>query len=208
MKEKGRTNHMKNLRTSLGGTIFALALVLGITALAGTAAQAQYRNDRNVQRQNDSDARAWRRNRNQNPHRRYDRDGREIRDNRDYGRSRGYGNDGYNNGVYGNNDGYGNNGGYRNNGGYGNANQMAKDQGYQYGLNTGASDAQRGQSFSPQRSHYYKDASSQAFRNGFVQGYNQGYRQYAGNGNRNGTYRRGNTQGGIGGILGGILNRP
>ena len=54
------------------------------------------------------------------------------------------------------------------------------NQGYQYGLNTGASDAQRGQSYSPQRSRYYRNASSQAFRQGFVRGYDQGYRQYAG----------------------------
>jgi len=57
-----------------------------------------------------------------------------------------------------------------------NGNQGAQNQGYQYGLQTGASDAQRGQNYSPQRSHYYQQASSQAFRNGFVRGYNQGYR--------------------------------
>jgi hypothetical protein len=75
------------------------------------------------------------------------------------------------------------------------------NQGYQYGLNTGASDAQRRQSFSPQRSHYYQNASSQAFRNGFVQGYNAGYRQYSGYGN--GNYGRGNTRSRIlGGIFG------
>jgi hypothetical protein len=47
-------------------------------------------------------------------------------------------------------------------------------------VNTGASDAQHRQSYSPQRSHYYREASSQAFRDGFVRGYDQGYRQYAG----------------------------
>ena len=84
---------------------------------------------------------------------------------------------------------------------------MALNQGYQAGLNTGASDAQRGQSYSPQRSHYYKDASSQQFRNGFVQGYNAGYRQYGGY-NNNGDYRTGNNGSGIGNIIGGILGRP
>jgi hypothetical protein len=59
------------------------------------------------------------------------------------------------------------------------------NQGYQYGVNTGASDAQRGQSYSPQRSHYYRSASSQAFRQGFVQGYDAGFRQYNGYYNRN-----------------------
>jgi hypothetical protein len=76
-------------------------------------------------------------------------------------------------------------------------------------LNTGASDAQRRQSYSPQRSHYWKDASSQAFRSGFQQGYDQGYRQYAGYGNGsygNGSY--GNIQNRRGSILGTILGLP
>jgi hypothetical protein len=60
-------------------------------------------------------------------------------------------------------------------------------QGFNYGVNTGASDAQHGQSYSPQRSHYYRSASTQAFRDGFVRGYDQGYRQYSGY-NRNGGY--------------------
>jgi len=83
---------------------------------------------------------------------------------------------------------------------------MALNQGYQAGLNTGASDAQRGQNYSPQRSHYYKDASSQQFRNGFVRGYDAGFRQYGGS-NNNGDYRRGNGSG-VGSVLGGILGRP
>ncbi len=41
------------------------------------------------------------------------------------------------------------------------------------GLNTGASDGQRGQSYNPQRSRTYKNASTQAFREGFVHGYDQ-----------------------------------
>jgi len=79
----------------------------------------------------------------------------------------------------------------RSNGGY---NNQEIQQGYQYGVNTGASDAQRGQTYSPQRSRIYRDASSEAFRNGFTRGYDEGYRQYsAGNGNggyrNNGAYR-------------------
>ena len=69
-------------------------------------------------------------------------------------------------------------------GGYNNNQQL--QQGFNYGVNVGASDAQRGQNYSPQRSHYYRDASTQAFRDGFVRGYDQGYRQYASN--RNGGY--------------------
>jgi len=71
------------------------------------------------------------------------------------------------------------------NGGY---NNQQRQEGYQHGLNTGASDAQRRQSYSPERSRYFRNAPSQAFRNGFVQGYKQGYRQIAGN-QGNGRYR-------------------
>ena len=62
------------------------------------------------------------------------------------------------------------------------------NQGFQYGVNTGASDAQHRQTYSPQRSRYYRNASTQAFRDGFVRGYDQGFRQYAGN-YGNGGYR-------------------
>jgi hypothetical protein len=71
---------------------------------------------------------------------------------------------------------------------YGGYNNQQIQQGFQYGVNTGASDAQRRQNYSPQRSRYYRDAPSQAFREGFVRGYDQGFRQYAGN-SGNGGYR-------------------
>jgi len=64
--------------------------------------------------------------------------------------------------------------------GYNDNYRIAMNQGYQDGFSVGASDAQRGQSYSPQRSRYFQNASSQAFRDGFVQGYNQGFRQYGG----------------------------
>ena len=54
--------------------------------------------------------------------------------------------------------------------------------------------------YSPQRSRYWRQASSQAFRSGFEQGYSQGYQQYGGYGN--------NGRNGRGSILGGILGRP
>ena len=69
---------------------------------------------------------------------------------------------------------------------YGGYNNQQIQQGFQYGVNTGASDAQHRQTYSPQRSRYYRNASTQAFRDGFVRGYDQGYRQSAGN---NGGYR-------------------
>ena len=100
--------------------------------------------------------------------------------------------------VDGRNDGYGNNGGY---------NQAELNRGYQQGINTGASDGQRGQSYDPQRSRYFKNASTQAFREGFVRGYDQGYRQYSGYGNQRDD-RRNDPNSGWGNILGGILGRP
>jgi len=105
-------------------------------------------------------------------------------------------------------DRYGRNGGsdpYGRNGGYGNVYQIAQQQGYSDGLNTGASDAQRGQSFDPQRSHYYRSANDgynsrygnrgqyqQAFRQAFLQGYREGYQRYGYNRGRNNNGRRNN----------------
>lgn len=118
-----------------------------------------------------------------------DRDYRRDRD-RDYRRDRDRDND-----RYGRNGGYGNNGRYGN-GGY----QIAFNQGYQDGLYTGQNDGARGQSYNPQRSHFYRKGHSdggnygryqdpQAYRQGFLQGYNQGYQRYRGN-RRNGNYGR------------------
>ena len=100
------------------------------------------------------------------------------------------------------NDQYGRNGGYGNNGGYGGYNQAAVNQGYQDGLYTGSSDAQRGQSYNPQQSHFYRNGHgdygnygnrggfSQAYRDGFLRGYNDGFRRYGGNRRNNGNYGR------------------
>src|SRR6266568_9322010 len=152
--EKGKIIKMKNLSTKIGGALLTLAFIFSISVASEMTAQAQYRDDRNAQRQDrrrDNDDR-WRDNQSQNRDwRNRDRD-RDRRDNRWRNNNRNYGNNGRygNNGSYGNYGGYGNNGRY---GGYGNGNQAAANQGYQYGLSTGASDAQRGQSFDPQRSH-------------------------------------------------------
>jgi len=94
------------------------------------------------------------------------------RDRDDYRRDRNY-------------DPYGRNRGY-------NTYDIARQQGYSYGLSVGAGDAQRGQSYKPQRSRYFKDATEgyrsefgnkgqykQVFRDAFVQGYNEGYQRYA-----------------------------
>ena len=176
-------------RSKLYGILLAISLVSGLSLLSSGTVQAQ-----NVWRQNQD--RDWNRDRDRRDHDR-DRD----RD-RDHDRERGNGR--YGRGRLGR---YGQrgNGGYRN-GGYGNYGyniyQVAQQRGYQDGLNTGASDAQRGQSYNPQRSHFYRDASygydssygnreqyRAVYRQGFLQGYRQGFQQYGGY-NRNGVYNR------------------
>lgn len=174
-----------------GGAVLGLALVfsaIGATAFTNTAqAQDRYRRwerNRDWRRDNDSDN--------------YRRRQRNRRNDRLRGR-------GYNNGRYGypgNNNGRYGNGRYGNDryGSYGSNYEL--NRGYQQGLSTGSSDARRGQSYSPQRSRHYRNASSQAYLQGFVRGYDQGYRQYAGY-NNNGYYRQNN-----GSILGNILGLP
>ncbi|HEV8135100.1 MAG TPA: hypothetical protein VGP85_10505 [Pyrinomonadaceae bacterium] len=89
--------------------------------------------------------------------------------------------------------------------GYNNSYQIAQQQGYREGLSTGAADAQRGQSYDPQRSHFWKNGSDgydsrygnkgqykQVFRNAFVQGYNEGYQRYGGYNRRGNNGRWGN----------------
>src|SRR5947199_4418748 len=83
------------------------------------------------------------------------------------------------------------------NGGYDNGYQIAANQGYQDGLYTGSNDAQRGQSYNPQRSHFYRNghgnyggygnnvkygnrSDQQAYRDGFLRGYDEGFRRYGG----------------------------
>jgi len=69
--------------------------------------------------------------------------------------------------------------------------QTARQQGYSYGLRVGASDAQRGQSYSPQRSRYWRNGTEgysssfgnrgqyrQIFRDAFEQGYREGFQRY------------------------------
>ena len=70
--------------------------------------------------------------------------------------------------------------------------QNARQQGYSYGMNVGAADGQRGESYNPQRSRYWKNATEgynssygnkgqykQIFRDAFEQGYREGFQRYA-----------------------------
>jgi hypothetical protein len=95
---------------------------------------------------------------------------------------------------------------YRRNDRYGNISQVAINQGYQDGLYTGSRDAQRGQNYDPQRSHFYRNGHGnnggygridntyqfqQAYRSGFLRGYQEGYQRYGGyNRRNNGRYGR------------------
>ena len=70
--------------------------------------------------------------------------------------------------------------------------EIARQQGYRYGMTVGAADAQRGQSYNPQRSRYFRRPDgynsyygnrgqyNQVFRNAFVQGYREGFLRYSG----------------------------
>ena len=112
---------------------------------------------------------------------------------RDYRRGRDYRNDRYRrDGRYDDRYRRGSRYGY----GY-NTFEIARREGYQQGLYTGASDARRGQSYNPQRSRYYKNADSgynsrygargqyrQAYRQGFLLGYREGYQRYGYNNRR------------------------
>ena len=70
--------------------------------------------------------------------------------------------------------------------------QVAQQRGYSYGMSVGAADAQRGQSYNPQRSRYWRNATEgydndfgnkgqykQVFRNAFEQGYREGFQRFA-----------------------------
>jgi hypothetical protein len=203
------------LKGKISGAMIALAILFGVGIASSSTAQAQYRNDRD-----------WRNNRNDRNDRNRDRDWRNDR-NRDSNRD--WSNDRNRNGVddryeqnnnygYGNNGRYGNNGGYGNNGRYGgNVYASAMNQGYQDGLYTGSNDGQKGQSYNPQRSHFWREANNrsnsgygnngqsiQAYRDGFLRGYDAGFRQYS----RNGNYGYGNNRSRSGSILGQIFGRP
>jgi hypothetical protein len=79
-----------------------------------------------------------------------------------------------------------------------NSYETAQQQGYSYGMSVGAADAQRNQSYNPQRSRYWKNATEgynssygsnkgqykQVFRSAFEQGYRDGWQRFAGYGRR------------------------
>jgi hypothetical protein len=172
----------KLIRRTVGGSILALSLLFGIVIMSNSTAQAQYPWGRDNQERRDGD---------RNGDYRRDRNG-DYRRNRDRNR----------NDRYRRSDRYGRNGDYAN---YGyNVYQIAENQGYQDGLNTGANDARQGQSYNPERSHYYKNATygynssygrkddyKQAYRNGFGRGYDEGFQRYGGyNRGRNNNSRR------------------
>ena len=90
---------------------------------------------------------------------------------------------------------------------YNNGFQIARQQGYSYGLNAGAIDAQRNRRFDPQHSSAFKNGTAgynssfgskgqykQVFRDAFLQGYQQGYQRYA-NDRRGNNGRWGNNNG-------------
>ena len=182
------------LSGKVGRIVAALFFLVSIGLVTSTSVQAQW------YPQNRDRDRDYRRDRDRDDDDRYrDRDYRRDRDRDDddrYRRNRNQNDDW----RY-----------RRNGGGYGNYSQMAYQQGYQDGIYTGQNDGARGQSYNPQRSHFYRNGHGdgggyygnngrygdsqfkQAYRQGFLQGYDQGFRQYGGyNRNRrsNGNYGR------------------
>ena len=165
----GSEMNAKHLKSKVGGALLGISLLLSIGVVSTANAQGQWPWGQDRDYRRDRD-------------RRDDRDNRRNRDDRDYRRNR---------------DDRNGRGGY---GGYGNYGyQVARDRGYQDGLQTGSSDASRRQNYEPQRSHYYRNATygydrsygnkgqyKQVYRDGFVQGYNEGYRRYGGNRRNNG----------------------
>jgi len=84
---------------------------------------------------------------------------------------------------------------------YNNGYEIARQQGYSYGMNVGAADAQRGQSYNPQRSKYWRNATEgynsyygnkgqykEVFRSAFEQGYREGFQRYGYNRRGNGRW--------------------
>jgi hypothetical protein len=202
------------MKKTFGSALMALAFVFGMIAVTSTTADAQWSNrsyggynsqqiQQGFQYGVNTGASDAQRRQSYSPQRsRYYRDAptQAFRDGFVRGYDQGYrqyagayGNGGYrNDGYYGNRSG-----GY---GGYGGYNNQELNAGYQQGLNTGADDGRRNRSYSPERSRYFQNASTQAYREGFVRGYDQGYRQYAGNR----SYRRSNTAAQILGQIFGI----
>ena len=91
---------------------------------------------------------------------------------------------------------------YRGRNGYNNY-DVARQQGYSYGMNVGAADAQRGQSYDPQRSRYWRNATEgynssygnrgqykQVFRDAFEQGYREGFQRFGSSNRRGGWNNR------------------
>ena len=170
------------LSNKLGRIVLALFFLISIGVLSGTAVQAQtWPNDSNGRN------RDWenQRNRDRDPRNRDWEDWNRNGNRNDRWRNNRR-NDGYNQNIY----------------------QIAVNDGFQDGNFTGQRDAQRGQSYDPQRSHFYRNGHGdngrysnngrygggaqyeQAYRQGFLRGYEQGFRQYSRNNRRNGNYGR------------------
>ena len=204
------------MKKTFGSALMALAFVFGMIAVSNTTANAQWSNRgyggyNNQQLQQGfqigvstgaSDAQRRQSYSPQRSHYYRDAQTQAFRDGFVRGYDQGYRQYAYNNnGGYYPNNGYPN-GGYRNDGYYGNGgyNSQELNAGYQQGINTGASDGRANKSYSPERSRYYKNARTEAYREGFVRGYDEGYRQYS----RNRSYRRSNTAASILGQIFGV----
>ncbi|MGZ5435614.1 MAG: hypothetical protein ACXW3F_06110 [Pyrinomonadaceae bacterium] len=176
----------------IGRVVAALFFVISIGFVSSSAVQAQRWPNATGQRNRDYRREQERQVRRDRERQRNDQE--RVRNEEWRRRNRNRNDD---DGRYRGNSGYGNNG---------NISQAAVNRGYQDGTYTGSRDAQRGQSYNPQRSHFYKNGHGdnggygsygnsyqyqQAYRQGFLRGYDQGFRQYGGyNRSRSGTNNR------------------
>src|SRR5882672_2623177 len=144
----------KNLLHRIGGFVLAASLLFGVATMSSTVAQAQRGGHGGGFHGGGFRGGGFR--------------GGGFHDRGFFGPRFGYGYDGYP-------DGYD---GYYSQYVFGDS-QAADSQGYHDGLKTGSSDARRGQSNDPERSHYFKDAGfgnfAQDYRDGFLRGYSEGF---------------------------------
>ena len=152
------------------GFVFGLSLLLGVGMMAGSTAQAQYR-DPNWQREQIRRQREWERQQQR----------RQRDSNRDWRNNGRYNNRGYNDPY---NDPYG----Y---GGSAQLRQTALNAGYNQGIKAGRKDRGRGERYEYRDEGAFQSASAdynsrfgnralyqQYFREGFINGYTDGYRGY------------------------------
>lgn len=156
--------------------LLATSLSCAMTVLSALTSNAQGQHGGESRSSSGDDSRSWsrHRDRDRDRHRHRDRDRNRDREREEQARvyrsTNVYRSQNYGGSVYGSD---------------------AYDRGYQDGLFTGANDARRGQSYDPERSHFYRRgapsffssfgyraSNRDSYREGFMRGYEEGYKHY------------------------------